>query len=887
MAMFILDGNQSHKVLDYQFETSSKPLFTIDRSKLAGKATNLSGAKIIIIANLTSEVKTPLEAAKTLADIDACDFSVSGIDIPSTGIPMRGDLDQSLDPDDTSLNGSILEIPLKCLYAKIVFNISVDPNQSIAGTDQSFELESWQVFNVPNQVRLGSPASANETQFANGTMLGLPASTQTNKSGNVIYESSQDGDYMTFTFYMPEHKVNGADVDYPWDEADNDQYADYRQYLKPTLVQDNTSPIHPCETDKKATYVEIKGHYIDHNNRSREVTYTIYLGSNNYDNFHILRNHQYNNYIVIKGVNNSVTANGSWVTYDHRVNVKQIQFSFGLERETLLDSHWEIRPIRIDFNDESNESVVEVIIPNDCNWIGIESPSATTISGNATKYCDVANTSTAYGKRRYFTTNLVTTDLSGTAKKTIAIHKNNTEDHTIADLREPGSQTAINAHTVWAYIDENVNVDDPNSNPYRYATVTCKYYETEDKYKAHRPDVTEDYIFRQNGLHHISYGGHDYYIEYYEEYLYNYDTKEQYGYTSDGMAWGMENTELSSKYPAAALDNVGGSGSNTLKNKVKEGLSKLPMKYDFYLQRDFDNNQEIPHNNLTKRDNGNGKVFTNEIATAAKLDMKSLTTKDVPQSAIQYALNKNKRKPDGSLDYTSAGIKWYLPAIDEIEEICKGGYNQFEVFQDKLYWSSQPSFIRGVMDLYDRAQNAYHVQFFKEDSGLGYLHSSIKNDAVVLGDASIINGKGRARATKVNSLFQNVKSESYGIQAAVITAVTAPLIGSLDYLDIGFFYCYPGNAINFTETKNYQYLGKHNHTYNLVYSWNEPTTAEYQNYLNTGSINNNKTTVTVYQGNKSSDSTYQADWKYYYYFYDEGNCSRDEIHRVRCAYKAN
>lgn len=108
-----------------------------------------------------------------------------------------------------------------------------------------------------------------------------------------------------------------------------------------------------------------------------------------------------------------------------------------------------------------------------------------------------------------------------------------------------------------------------------------------------------------------------------------------------------------------------------------------------------------------------------------------------------------------------------------------------------------------VMDLYDRAQIAYHVPFFKEDSGIEYS-PIINNDDVVLGTPSISNyGKGRARATKVNDKFETVKSESYGIQAAVHTAVTAPTFGDLKYLDIGFHYCYPTRNIDFTkETKN-------------------------------------------------------------------------------------
>lgn len=63
---------------------------------------------------------------------------------------------------------------------------------------------------------------------------------------------------------------------------------------------------------------------------------------------------------------------------------------------------------------------------------------------------------------------------------------------------------------------------------------------------------------------------------------------------------------------------------------------------------------------------------------------------------MEYCVNKNKRNSDGTIDYDN--MTWYLPAIDEIEDICIGGYSEFEVFQDKYYWSSQPAYRIGKMD---------------------------------------------------------------------------------------------------------------------------------------------------------------------------------------------
>lgn len=746
MYMFILDNNND--VVYRQFEESDKPLFTINRSELTSYT--LTQAKIMIVANLDDAAEAYLSTAANLDAINNCDFAVSDsedncIDIPELGFPMIGTYPIDLhDPDvangeTDALKGTVLEIPLDCIYAKVVMNISVDPLQSVAGVDQSFQLKSWKVYNVPTHVRLGEPAENDPTEWSNkGTWTNSEVRTKTNKPNNIIYESSQETDSLFFEFYVPEHKINPKNTaTYPWKPEDADKYLDYRQYLKPTLVQDKTQPTHPCPTDQKAIYVEINGTYKDHNNTERDVTYTIYLGDNNYDNFHLLRNHQYNNSIIIKGIKNSTAVgNENWVTYDHRVNVTQQDFSFGLQRETLLDCHWEIRPIRIDFNKaEASDAVVEIIVPNDCDWLSIESPSASTITSNETRYCAVDNTSSAYGKRRYYTTNL-NDDLNGT--KTITIHRNRTTDHTIAQI------DGHDAHTVWAYIDEFVNTD-YGAPRYRYATVTCNYYASEAAYNNGNgtPTVSEDYIFRQNNVFKINQNGNTYYIEYYEEYLYNYDSKEQYGNTSDGMEWGLNGVQLSTQYGAVAMGQISidaqGLISGTVKDKVENQWNetvaeqlKEAKKYDFYLSSDVSSGS-----GMHTQDKG-GLIFSKQIATAANIDIKKLTTKDTPQSAIEYCLNKNKRDDNtGALSLDN--VKWYMPAIDEIEDITCGGYGDFEVFQDKLYWSSQPSYKK------------YEVTFngtYK--SALG----STSGSAVASG-AYFEDNTYRARATKTKMVGTN------------------------------------------------------------------------------------------------------------------------------------
>lgn len=857
MIMFICDS-KGNIIADPQYEASSKPIFTIIRSELRGEMSDKEEAQIVVIANLNDGLYSSLSSAsiRTLSDIEDQIYNGCGTTIPTTGIPMMGikvvDLRVPTGPIDP-LMGTVIEVPLKCLYAKIVFNITVTPDQKIDGKPQSFELKKWTVKNVPASLKIGDPnqstgcktlfgesgciddCDGKETAFANGTMIDPVSSTKANKT---IVSESAGTDKMTFSFYMPEHKVEPATTpSYTWSSKEENEH--YRQYLKPKWVE-----------GQKATYVEIEGVYTDHNQMTHDVTYSVYLGANNYDNYHIIRDHQYNNNIIIRGIKNSTSSVEGSVTYDHRVNIKPKMFNFNLQRETLLDCHWEIRPIRIKFNQVEGISSgyklkVAINNPDDANnkWLRLEMPDNPT--DNA--YCDVGSGDLAYGKRRYFTTDLVSKTLTKNTKYTITYDGD-----------------ANKEYTIWTYADEYYNktaADASYPNPsFRQSMVTCQLLDDSDN-----EVFKQDYIFQQYNVFKVSNNGNNYYIEYFEEYLYNFDSKVTYDQTTDGMAWGMLNTELSNKESVVALNNVGGSGSNTLKNKVKAGIQTLPLKYDFYMQRDIDNNG-LGEEGLVPRDAYSGKTFTQEIANNSKSGIGTLATNETPKSAVEYALNKNKRKSDGTIDISN--IKWYLPAIDEIEEICKGGYNQFDVFQDKLYWSSQPAFKRSLFEFYDRGQNAYYLPYFKEDSGVDT-------------DNNITYGKGRARATKVDDTFNNVKSESYGIQHATQAVGTAPLIGSFNFPDgPRYFECYPGNSISYTGSYTYLFT---THKFNLQFEWQDPDEDQLVYYRETGKWllpdTHNSYSIT-----NSHNAKYNATWKDWYYFYDEGNCSRDEIHRVRCVY---
>lgn len=795
MALFVFDSNNA--IVDYQFVEGSKPLFTIDRDTepYSSHTQNLlQNAKIYILANVittgdfTSVFGSSTTSITNLAGLLALNCPVTGIDRPQIGFPMFGlkeHLDLRLKANSTLAPGAVIDITLTCLYSKIEFNISVVPEQT-SEVIQKFTLDSWTVHHIPAAVKLQLPDNSAET--ANVSNILSDSFTRSTFSGS--NPTQQGGTQLTFSFYMPEHKVNGTKSaefnGYPW--GHDTLFNESRQQYKPMLLGTRAD---------YATYVEINGHYLDHNGKTRAVTYRVYLGEDNYENFYIRRDMQLTNNIIIKGITNSRTTDmEGTISYDHRVDVEQSNFKFMLERETLLDSHWEIRPIRIvlDANEHPDAKIqVEILNPSAANWLRMEMPS----NPGGDDYCDVNSTDLAYGKRRYFTTDLVTSTLSGGTLMEIVADPDKAE------------------HVIWMYIDENTTLPTSDGSTTRNATVQCRYYDNRNT--SAPADVTENYTFSQRSLHRITENGHTYYIEYFEEYLYNFDAKDNYGGTTDGMAWGLNGQMLSKTYDAVAMGNITIDAQGLISGSVKDRVEsqwtntvanqlKSSKKYDFYLSRD--KNSITNGDSLTSRDRS-GLVFTQEIANSVNFDFKELTTKDQPASAIQYALNKNKRNSDGTL--TLNNIKWYLPAIDEIEEITSGGYNQFEVFQDKLYWSSQPSYKK-----YEVTFTGSYRSGWGTTSGSAYASGAYFEDH-----------PNRARATKT------IKSGNSNTNATSATNTN----GS-EYI---------WGTLAFTHSGSVWIIGEkfRDEVFNSTGPEENPGTDAH---------------------------------------FDEGNCARDKINRIRCVY---
>lgn len=710
MALFVFDS-KGDKV-DYQFVNNSQPLFLIDRTNDPYNSHSqeyLDKCKLYILANVHADDQTGMDEINTEEELLASDCTISNVIRQSGiesygGLPMWGVISQTesggpidLRSSSTALVGQVLNIPLTCMMAKLTFNIALDPVQK-SDYIQRFELKSWKIENAPSDVRISQPLGTDESEHADGPFLSAVTFAQVDNGVNPVMQGGSVP--MTFCCYVPEQRVKptGDEPDYP---AGIDDAS--KQNFKPDWLTDDDKPLK----------ITLNGIYTDHRNIEKEVTYTIYPGADNYKDFFVERNHEYIHDITIKGITNSIYGDELSISLDQRVDVQQNDFMFTIERETLLDSHWEIRPIRIMLDpvahpdaDHIEVEIMEGDMSGSNPWIRFEAPSVEQISSNTSAYCDVTSGALAYGKRRYFTTDLVTNTLK--SNKLISFN-----------ATDPSNTGTPNEHAIWVYIDENVIGAPSSGSNTRQATVQCRYYEKDQT----SPTVTEDYYFIQKSLHNITYNEHPYSIEYFEEYLYNFDAREHYGKTTDGMAWGLDGTPLSHLYDAVKIASIKYTIiiftidlADWLTSKLKQNYNP---KYDFYITK-----AEAQNGDLTYRERS-GQAFTSEISQYANLGARA--TNSTVESAVEYCYNKNKRNSTGGVDV----IHWYLPAIDEIEDICKGGYSDFEVFQDKYYWSSQPAYL-----IYN-----YKYQGVKSASGSFYEEDPT-----------------RARATKVDDSFGTVGS---------------------------------------------------------------------------------------------------------------------------------
>ena len=200
------------------------------------------------------------------------------------------------------------------------------------------------------------------------------------------------------------------------------------------------------------------------------------MGADHTDDFKVMRNKQYKNDVTIKGIVKAGN-NPEHITFDTRVNISSSNPYFvSILKDRKLDSHFNVIPMDIYFfntnpsnpNPPQQSMKVKILDSDEVTWVRMEripavnmqygtvpdvaddGPSLLAVPDEAGTWNTAGN-----GKRKYFTTDLVTHTLKNNTEITLDTHRDR----------------------IYFYVDENIEVwnlgDDPTK---RTRTATCLLY---------------------------------------------------------------------------------------------------------------------------------------------------------------------------------------------------------------------------------------------------------------------------------------------------------------------------------------------------------------------------------------------------------------------------
>lgn len=690
--IFDADGNylkalDQHRYQGYRSITDGKTVMNIDRQGWAdyGKAKT---ATVIAVANVeTGTFQFGTEADQPPVNIGNREALANFVykptverlitQLPESGMPMYCRVD-SIDLTSENTAQSI-DIPLRALMARVDVSIQIDSEHSdVTGTLPQLSVTSCEVLNVPQSVAFTENTGEETDLEARGKEDVMPLPT------TAVETISNGRGMLEYTFYTFENLQEPAVSDYVYPDSISE---DEKQQYKPELAD-----------QENALAFRFSGNYITYNGASYNATYTLYLGANHTDDFKVMRNKQYKNNVTIRGIFKAGN-NPEHITFDTRVNITESNpYFISMLKDRTLDSHFNVVPMDVYFfntnpsNPNPPKQTMKVKIEDGVDWVRMERiPSAEMEEGKAHKVSsgpELMATGEAWhagnGKRKYFTTDLVTITLAANTEVTIE----NSRDR------------------VYFYVDENLDVwhlrsNDPRT---RTATVTLTYYE--DKVEKGTRTLTleqarlleVEFIAGDPGDEDEDMVDRKFYIEAYEEYLDHGDPLNEYAnnqvYT--GLPW---------------EDYDGGSGTTIGSLNVKGGLfGSEDCSSNFYWGHAF--TEKIAQEVESHKENSGG-WFPTTTYSYAHLDLNSK-----PKTAAGYCFIKNKRDAEGNVP----NPKWYLPGIRELERILRAYYGEYTEFQNHYYWSSAAGQGGGwynESNNHARATKAY----IKKDGSFDYYES--------------------------------------------------------------------------------------------------------------------------------------------------------------------
>lgn len=270
------DGNT--QLQDPQYFESSNGLTPGTTCKVTlGKLVNQE-SRIYIVANAYNRMKEDPDVLNTVAKLEAYIYAMANEDylILNNGVFLTG-----LFVGKPFVK---MDIPLTRAVAKVNFNLSAS-----LPAGHSFALKSTQVKQVPNRLH-----------FVRDNLDATPYPTLT---------AGQTVDYKLVSYANQD--VATTSLNTYWLLPEN-----CRGTGSATTEQQKSAATAPAGQADYCTYIEVKGTYASgHWAGSLDVTYRIYLGSNNTNDYNLRRNTNYTVNTVIKGANRA----------DSRITVTGVQ----------------------------------------------------------------------------------------------------------------------------------------------------------------------------------------------------------------------------------------------------------------------------------------------------------------------------------------------------------------------------------------------------------------------------------------------------------------------------------------------------------------------------------------------------------------------------------
>lgn len=530
--------------------------------------------------------------------------------LPSTGMPMVG---STVIDWQSLLNMGFgearqIDIRLYALFSRLDFNITIN-SEHTDGTGQypNMTIRKIGLYNIPKKIDIGDESSATNT-FAEEEYFDYESTLTTD-----VYNNSNSA---KFSFYMFENK-QGVHTNYAYPNGINGHPHD-KQKFKPEVAEYNG-------IEEKATYFYIEAIYTDYNKNSHDVSYKLYVGANNTDNFNIKRNHQYKSNVTIKGLSNSDGNHGN--TFDARITIDESQpFFVSLLHEREIDAHFAVVPMDIYLKEPTNDKMKISIAGDGVNFMKLQKVNAADMVDPLTGLRTEGR-----GKLDYFYTDLIT----NSGNYGLVNEIDNLKHH----------------DRVYIYIDENISLkarnavlniyynDDPTPSVIaleQHGLIPVKVMAGNKKTGQETNPPTVDHIV---------------FCESFEEYLDFYDPLQEYDSPNlfPGLQWG----------PTQDLAD----GDQTV-NNVDYGQ----FQYNFYHGKFF-TEYLISEDNYKR---------TEEFA--------NLKLNDIPLLAAEYCANKNKRTPG---DHKVVNYNWCMPGIKQLEGVLTTNYSRFAPIRDgEYYWSS-------------------------------------------------------------------------------------------------------------------------------------------------------------------------------------------------------